>query len=88
MSQDSVGLAALEQQVSRVASELERLRARNRELEAEVERLAGEIETAPTADRGSEDRSWIEERESLKARVTELVTTLEALLGTGDAGPV
>ncbi len=88
MSQDSVGLAALEQQVSRVVSELERLRAHNRELEAEIERLNGELEATPPVDRGGEDQSWIEERDSLKARVAELVSTLEGLLGTEDAGSV
>lgn len=88
MSQDSVGLAALEQQVSRVVGELERLRSRNRELEAEIERLNGELEAAPAVGQGAVDQSWIEERESLKARVAELVSTLEALLGTEDAGSV
>ena len=55
MSQDSVGLAALEQQVSRVVSELERLRAHNRELEADdmpqvraiVQRSAAQNHTLP-----------------------------------------
>lgn len=89
MSKDSVGFAALEQQISRVADELERLRGRNRELEAEVARLEGELERgAAPAEPDPQDQPWQQEREALRRRVAELVSTLEALLGTEDAGAV
>ena len=88
MSGDTVGLASLEQQVARVVAELERLRQRNGELEAEVERLTTALESAPGDSDTAEEQAWKSEREGLRRRVSELVATLEGLLGTGDAGPV
>lgn len=88
MSLDQIGFTVLEQQVSRAIEQLEQLRARNGELEAENARLTKILADAGNTSTKEETKAWRLEREELRSRVAGLVEKLEGLLGTGDAGAV
>jgi len=74
-------LQQLERRIKQAAEEIRRLRAENRDLQAQVKKLTAE-------ERPSEDATrWAAERDEIRKRVDRLVAHLEELAAEASEAP-